>query len=138
MKQWDSLHHSKNKSEKFHPRAPMAALGSLAPGLTWSSWRKQGITHIADAYHNQQLMPFPDLQKKYGLPNSSIFQYLQLKSIAAHKILTQRDTTPHDHHFLDAIHDRCWQTPTKPKSLALCYASLLHNTATTHFPYEKQ
>ncbi|CAH2305468.1 Hypothetical predicted protein [Pelobates cultripes] len=138
IKQWDTLHRTQHKLNKFHPRAPITALNSLTPGLTMNSWIKHGIKHIVDTYQDHRLMPFPDLQRKFDLPNASVFQYLQLQSMATYKILTKSDMTSTNLQHLDPLHDQCWLSPTKPKALSLCYNILLNAVAMKTPNYEQQ
>ncbi|CAH2255596.1 Hypothetical predicted protein, partial [Pelobates cultripes] len=78
---WDKLRQKHYDTHKFHPRTPLTALKAISPWLSLHSWVKLGITHIEQVLQGGLIKPFPDLQEEFKLTNSSVFPYLQLKSV---------------------------------------------------------
>ncbi|CAH2284311.1 Hypothetical predicted protein [Pelobates cultripes] len=87
---------------------------------------------------NKEMIPFPKLQTQWQLPNRAIFSYLQLKSILT--AYTPRSSTTPDPKWVAPYQllDRCWSTPTKPKTLALCYKVWQEITPTVPQSYKAQ
>ncbi|CAH2329509.1 Hypothetical predicted protein [Pelobates cultripes] len=83
-------------------------------------------------------MAFPTLQANYKIPNSFMFQFIQLKSIVHTKVTLKLPTTPLQGTHTLTIITRCMSAPTKPKSLSLCYKTLLGHTPPHAFNYVKQ
>ncbi|CAH2223893.1 Hypothetical predicted protein [Pelobates cultripes] len=118
---WDVLRHSQNTTHKFHPRTPLTALRAISPWLSLNSWVKLGIHKLDQIMHHNLIKPFPELQQEFKLTNSSVFPYMQIKSIIPSHVARTTTEINQSTKVVDTLYDRCWHTPTKPKTLALCY-----------------
>ncbi|CAH2284805.1 Hypothetical predicted protein [Pelobates cultripes] len=118
---WDVLRHSQNTTHKFHPRTPLTALRAISPWLSLNSWVKLGIHKLDQIMHHNRIKPFPELQQEFKLTNSSVFPYMQIKSIIPSHVAKITTEINQSTKVVDTLYDRCWHTPTKPKTLALCY-----------------
>ncbi|CAH2219658.1 Hypothetical predicted protein [Pelobates cultripes] len=118
---WDVLRHSQNTTHKFHPRTPLTALRAISPWLSLNTWVKLGIHKLDQIMHHNLIKPFPELQQEFKLTNSSVFPYMQIKSIIPSHVARATTEVNQSTKVVDTLYDRCWHTPTKPKTLALCY-----------------
>ncbi|CAH2276098.1 Hypothetical predicted protein, partial [Pelobates cultripes] len=125
---WDKLRQNHHDTHKFHPRTPLTALKAISPWLSLHSWVKLGITHIEQVLHEGLIKPFPELQEEFKLTNSSVFPYLQLKSVLPTHVTQNPLLNDPDFKDIASLYDRCWKTPTKPKSISLCYQLILRAT----------
>ncbi|CAH2299452.1 Hypothetical predicted protein [Pelobates cultripes] len=122
----------------FHPKSPILALRAVVPDTLLKHWHEAGITRISQLINDEGIIPFPDLQIQWQIPNCAIFSYLQLKSVLnAHTTLSQEmrgsaSVTPH------LLIERCWASPTKPKALTLCYKSWQELSPNKPHPHKAQ
>ncbi|CAH2219799.1 Hypothetical predicted protein, partial [Pelobates cultripes] len=104
---WDQLHRLQATDNKFLKWAPIEALQSISPWLSFKKWSALGITHITNLCSQRDIIPFPDLQTAYNLPPSFIFSYVQLKSIIQERVLLTTQTTDNPNTERLALYDRC-------------------------------
>ncbi|CAH2300489.1 Hypothetical predicted protein [Pelobates cultripes] len=103
---WDALRHRQNSTYKFHPRAPLTALRAISPWLSLQSWVKLGIKHLDQVMQHNLIKPFPDLQHEFKLTNSSIFPYMQLKSVIPTHVAQIAMSASRDTKVVDTLYDR--------------------------------
>ncbi|CAH2273902.1 Hypothetical predicted protein [Pelobates cultripes] len=133
---WDTFMETIGHKDTLHTKSPISVLRTIVPNTPLKDWNTAGVTKISQLLDAKGIIPFPALQTQWQLPNRAIFSYLQLKSaIQAH--------TPSLHKPPDATRltsylllDRCWATPTKPKTLTLCYKAWQELSTTTSHPYK--
>ncbi|CAH2223496.1 Hypothetical predicted protein, partial [Pelobates cultripes] len=135
---WDKLLITLSEKGKFCIYAPLEALEGVSDWLSLKPWATYGVKHIKDLCSQTDLMAFPTLQTNYKIPNSFMFQYIQLKSIVHTRVTLKLPTTPPKGTHTLTIITRCLSAPTKPKSLSLCYKTLLSYTPPHAFNYVKQ
>ncbi|CAH2221138.1 Hypothetical predicted protein, partial [Pelobates cultripes] len=105
----------------FHPEAPLTALQAVNPTIPLARWTRLGISQIHKMCNGQQVMDFPDIQAKWGIPGKDIFPYLQLKHTITAHVQTESLTIPATKIAARLIPHKCWTAPLKPKALSLCY-----------------
>lgn len=70
-------------------------------------WRSFGVTHLVYIIANGKMSPFPELQTKFGLPQSMYFSYLQLHHVVrilAGGELWIRSMAPVLHYMVKVFH----------------------------------
>ncbi|CAH2321575.1 Hypothetical predicted protein [Pelobates cultripes] len=133
---WDTFMETIGHKDTLHTKSPISVLRTIVPNIPLKDWNTAGMTKISQLLDAKGIIPFPVLQTQWQLPNRAIFSYLQLKSaIQAH---TPSLHTPPDATRLTSylLLDRCWTTPTKPKTLTLCYKAWQELSTTTSHPYK--
>ncbi|CAH2295251.1 Hypothetical predicted protein, partial [Pelobates cultripes] len=90
------------------------ALRGVSPWLSLKPWIAHTINYISDVCSQSTFLAFPDLQSKFQLPNSLIFQYLQFKSIihtkSSKKVIYQWYLTPQRlYQIYPAADPKCWR-----------------------------
>ncbi|CAH2246250.1 Hypothetical predicted protein [Pelobates cultripes] len=135
---WDQFHRSQTASNKFLKWAPIGALHSISPWLSFAKWSEKGITHIDTLCSQGEVIPFPELQVAHDLPPSFIFPYMQLKSIIKERVLLAPQLADHSSKERLALYDRCRKAPVKARSLSLSYAALRHNSMMPEFSFIAQ
>ena len=67
---------------------PIVTLSQMINPLSIRLWQAHGIKHVKDLYSADYFKPFEQLQKEFGLPQTSYYQYMQVKhclrTISAH------------------------------------------------------
>ena len=64
--------------------------GELARLTCEERWRRFGVTHLVHIFSGGRLLPFTELQERFGLPQAMYFYYLQL----SHAVRTQAGGNP--------------------------------------------
>ncbi|CAH2223710.1 Hypothetical predicted protein [Pelobates cultripes] len=100
--------------------APLTTLQHHTHDLPLQGWIGQGVTRISHLLGIDGLLPFPDLQKKYLIPNKEIFTYIRIKHIIGDVKKLTMLTQPHN-----CFDTMCLGQKKTKKPLSLCYHRLL-------------
>ncbi|CAH2295261.1 Hypothetical predicted protein, partial [Pelobates cultripes] len=130
IKVWDKLLATRMEKGKYCAYAPVEVIEEVSQWLS--------LKPLASNALETNILAFPVLQEKYNLPNSLIFQYLQLKSIIQDKVTFQKLAPKPQESYALALIERCNLAPTKSKSLSLCYKTLLDTPTPQSVKYVTQ
>lgn len=68
------------KSQLFLTFLLFREIGTSDQGKMTKQWALKGICKVGDLFEGDTLMPFKDLNEKFGIPMKHFFKYLQIRS----------------------------------------------------------